>query len=211
MMQTDLIPSALRFAGACLVLLLLSHLAGQYLIEALLPTYRWTIGLIDDHYRILYLGLASQGADAVIRLDVTLQRPLIVGGHLVMPDPRGHAHVTTLSGHALQPLVVFAAGLAAWCARTRREWMLRFACGLPLGWLLAAVDVPSVLTGELWALLADRYSPGVPYPLLLWKDFLQGGGRLALACAVAVTTIIVSQAIAARLTGHSDYIRGRLA
>lgn len=210
MMQTDWIPSALRFATACLALLLLSQLVGENLIEALLPTYRWSLGLIDDHYRILYLGLADQGADAVIRLDVALQRPLIVGRHLVMPDPRGHAHVTTLSGHAIQPLVVFAAGLVAWPAHVRLDWMLRFACGVPLGWLLAAVDVPSVLSAELWALFVDRFTPGLHSPLLLWKDFLQGGGRFALSCSAAVTAIIFSQSVASRLSGHSDYIRGRL-
>lgn len=199
---------AFRFATACLALLLLSHLAGGNLVEALLPTYRWAIGAIDDHFRILHLGLAFQGADAVIRLDVTLQRPLLIGGHLVMPDPRGHAHVTTLSGHALQPMVILAAGLFAWPARGWLEWLLRIGCGLALGWLLAAADVPSVLTAELWSLFVDRYAPGMPVPLMAWKDFLQGGGRWALACAVAGMAIIFAHVAAARLKGQSDYIRG---
>lgn len=180
----------LRFVAACIGLLLLVYLAGYELVETLLPTYRWALAQIDDHFRILYLGLASQGADSVIRLDVSLQRPLIVGPHLVMPDPRGHAHVTTLSGHALQPLVIFAAVLLAWPASGWYESVLRGCCGFLFGGLMVVVDVPFVLVGELWALLADHYATGNSSPLLLWKDFLQNGGRPALAFVLGAAAVL---------------------
>jgi len=196
---------ALRFALACAVLLPLTYLAGSTLLANLMPTFHWMIGLIDDHYRILHLGLAVQGADSVIRLDITLQRPLLVGGHLVIPDARGHAYVTTLTGHVLQALVVYWAILFAWPAHTWHEAALRTCCALPFGWLLAAVDVPFVLTGELWALFVERHAPTVFSPLLVWKDFLQGGGRLALACTGGVATINLVQGIEARVRRHYDH------
>lgn len=196
---------ALRFALACAVLLPLMSLAGTMLLANLLPTFHWMIGLIDDHYRILHLGLAVQGADSVIRLDVALQRPVLVGGHLVIPDARGHAYVTTLTGHVLQALVMYWAILLAWPARTWRETALRGGCALAFGWLLATVDVPFVLTGEVWALFVERHAPAIFSPLLAWKDFLQGGGRLALACAGGVATISLVQDIEARVRRHYDY------
>lgn len=190
--------AALRFAAACALLLVLAQLAGRELLEALLPAYRWMVGLLDDRYRILYLGLASQGADSVVRLDVALQRPVLIGGQIVMPDPRGHAQVTTLAGSALQAVVVFLAALLAWPLRARTEAAFRALLGLPAGLLLLLADLPFVLVGELWALFVERYAPGAFSPLLAWKDFLQGGGRLALACAGGALAVGGAQALAGR-------------
>lgn len=180
---------AVRFLAACGVLLALAHFFGRDLLESILPLYRWELGVLDDRYRILQLGLATQGADAVIRLDVALQRPLVVGGHLVLPDPRGHASVTTLTGNALQPVIVFLALLVAWPARGLVRGAARAAGGLCLLPVLLMLDIPFVLAGELWALFVDRYAPANFSPLLAWKDFLQGGGRLAMAFAAGALVI----------------------
>jgi hypothetical protein len=182
-----------RFIVACGVLLAFAHYFGRDLLELILPLFRWELGVLDDRYRILHFGLAAQGADGSIRLDVALQRPVVVGGHLVLPDPRGHASVTTLAGHVLQPVIVFLALLVAWPARARGEALIRAACGLALLPVLLLIDLPFVLTGELWALFVDRYAPGSFSPLLAWKDFLQGGGRLALAFAAGGMVIGASR------------------
>lgn len=175
--------AGLRFLAACGVLLALAHFLVRDLLELILPLFRWELGRLDDHYRILHLGLATQGADPVIRLDVALQRPVFVGGHLVLPDSRGHASVTTLAGNSLQPLIVFLALLLAWPARGFAHGVARIGCGLCLLPLLLMIDVPFVLLGELWAIFVDRFASANFSPLIAWKDFLQGGGRLALALA----------------------------
>ena len=172
-----------RFLAACALLLAAAHAWGQLLVESLLPLFRLEIGWLGDRYRILGLALATQGADSVIRLDVTLQRIMLVGSHFVYPDPRGHAHVTTLSGHVLQPVILALALLAAWptlTTRVARELALRLALGLILIAVVVAIDVPFVLLGELWALAHARFAPGSFSALLAWTEFLQGGGRLAL-------------------------------
>lgn len=175
--------AGLRFLAACSALLVLVHFVERDLLEMLLPLFRWELGVLDDHYRIVHLGLATQGADGVIRLDVTLQRPVFVSGHLVLPDPRGRASVTTLTGNALQSAIVFTALAVAWPARGWTEAAARACCWMLLLPALLMLDIPFVLTGELWALLLERHAPASPSPLVAWKEFLQGGGRLALAIA----------------------------
>ena len=173
-----------RVLAACALLLAVSHAWGQALIECLLPLFRLEIGWLEDRYRILGLSLAVQGADSVIRLDVSLQRIMVVGDHVVYPDPRGLAHVTTLTGHVLQPAILGLGLLTAWPplapAPLAREYALRLLLGLAMLGVVLALDVPFVLLGELWAIAHQRFAPGSFSPLLLWVDFLQGGGRLAL-------------------------------
>ncbi|MDP2822671.1 MAG: hypothetical protein Q8O52_08320 [Sulfuritalea sp.] len=173
-----------RFLAACVLLLAATHAWGQTVIEWLLPLFRIEIGWLEDRYRILGLSLATQGADSVVRLDVNLQRIMVVGSHVIHPDPRGHAHVTTLTGHVLQPAILGLALLAAWppgvATRMAREYALRLVLGLAMIGIVLAADVPFVLLGELWAIAHERFSPGNFSPLLVWTNFLQGGGRLAL-------------------------------
>lgn len=173
-----------RLLAACALLLAASHAWGQALIECLLPLFRLEIGWLEDRYRILGLRLAVQGSDSVIRLDVSQQRIMVIGGHVIYPDPRGFAHVTTLSGHVLQPAILGLGLLVAWppLAPTRlaREYALRLGLGLTMIGVVLALDVPFVLLGELWAIAHERLAPGSFSPLLLWVEFLQGGGRLAL-------------------------------
>lgn len=186
----------LRFVLACAALLAAGHVYGREIVAALLPLFRWELGLLDDHYRILFLGLATQGADSVVRLDVTLARPVIVGARVIEPDPRGFASATTLLGHVLQTAIVFLALLAAWPARRRAEYPWRLLAGIPLLFFVLMADVPFVLLGEIWALLSDHHAPGRFSPLLAWSGFLQSGGRIALALALGAGALMLARRLA---------------
>jgi hypothetical protein len=188
--------TGLRFLLACVLLLTLAQSFGDDFVAALLPMFRWELGLLDDHYRILFLGLSSQGADSVVRLDVTLARPVIAGARVIVPDSRGIATVTTLAGHLLQPVVLVLALIAAWPARKRAEYLLRAGCGLPLLVLLLMADVPFVLLAEIWSMFAESHAPGRFSPLVAWSAFLQSGGRLALALALSAFVVVAGQRFA---------------
>lgn len=185
--------AGLRFLLACVLLLTLARVFSHDFVAALLPVFRWELGVLDDHYRILFLGLASQGADSVVRLDVTLARPVIAGARVILPDPRGTATVTTLAGHLLQPAILMLAVLAAWPARRKAEYLLRAGCGLPLLVLLLMADLPFVLLAEIWSMFVDTHAPGRFSPLVAWSAFLQSGGRLALALALAAFAVAIAQ------------------
>jgi hypothetical protein len=185
--------TGLRFLLASVLLLALAQVFGQDIVATMLPVFRWELGRLDDHYRILFLGLASQGADSVVRLDVTLARPVVVGARVIFPDPRGIATVTTLVGHLLQPAIVLLAVLTAWPVRRLAEYPARFCCGIPLLAGVLMIDVPFVLLAEIWAMFVDRHTPGGFSPLIAWSGFLQSGGRLALALALSAFAVVIAQ------------------
>ncbi|MEW6514371.1 MAG: hypothetical protein AB1443_10240 [Pseudomonadota bacterium] len=178
------------------LLLVLARVFGDDFVAALLPVFRWELELLDDHYRILFLGLTSQGADSVVRLDVTLARPVIAGARVIVPDPRGIATVTTLAGHVLQPAILMLAGLVAWPVRQLHEYHARVATGAVMLTLLLLVDVPFVLLAEIWSMFVEPHASWSYSPLIAWSAFLQSGGRLALALALSVFVVIAGQRFA---------------
>ncbi len=183
--------AALRFVLALLVLLALNHAYAKSLTEALLPLIRWEIAQLDDDYRVLVLALSRQGADTVIRLDVGLAHDIVVGARVLPTDPRARANVSTLAGHITQAALLCLAVILALPARGAMEYPLRapVACaGLAL---LLLVDVPFVLWAELWDIHSSALDPG-RVSLLLWRDFLQGGGRFVLGLGLGVLAVAVA-------------------
>ena len=193
---------ALRLLLAALTVLVLARSFGREAAQALLPLIGHALTWLDDHYRILVLAVDSQGADTVIRLRVTLARPLVVGGHLILPDARGWAEVTTPVGHLLQPLLILTGMLVAWPARRWREWAARLLLIAPIVAALVLLNTPFTLWGHLWDLHAHHHEPGRFSPLLAWVRLLDGGGRLLLGMLGAVTAITLASPIAAAKPGQ---------
>jgi hypothetical protein len=188
--------ASLRLVAAVGLLLVLNHLYGRQLVETLLPLLHRELGWLDDNYRILTLTLATQGADSVIRLDVTLARFVVVGSQVIAPDPRGHAVVSTLASSVLQPAIIGLALLAVWPASRTAQYAWRCLIGLPLLLLMLPLDIPFVLLGELWQVIVASSAQHEFSPLLAWNDFLQQGGRQVLALCASVLVIVLAQWIA---------------
>jgi len=163
---------------------------------ALLPLYGAVLERVAVDYRILYIGLATEGADSVIRLDVTLAHTIAVRGHLVFPDPQGAANATTLVGNILQPLTVGLIAILTWPARSWRINLLRLPVLVLLCLIETMLDIPLMLAGELWGLFLDNLAPGSWSPLTVWVDFLENGGRLALGLTTALASIAAANYVA---------------
>lgn len=187
-----------RFALATALLLTLNQLYGKTATEALLPLLRWELAHLDDTYRILGLSLDREGRDTVIRLDAGLERAVIAGGRAMMPDPRARANVSTLAGHVMQPALLCLALILAWPARRAIEYPARAFIAFGGIALIILIDVPFVLWGELWNLHVSALEPDRFSPLLIWRNFLQGGGRFVLGLAVGVLAVVAGQALSAR-------------
>jgi len=194
---------ALRLLLATLLVLALAKGIGREAAQALLPLIGHTLAGLDDHYRTLALNLGSEGADSVVRLRVTLARPLVVGSHVVLPDARGWAEVTTPVGKLLQPLLILLGLLLAWPVRRWPEWPLRLLLATPIALVLVLLDTPFVLWAGLWDLHAHVYEPGRFSPLLTWARLLDGGGRLLLGMLGAVAIVILASRVSAP-SGRQD-------
>jgi hypothetical protein len=160
--------------------------------ESLLPLYRDIFQLISSDFTILFIGLAKDGADHVIRLNVALPNAIAVAGHLVMPNPEAVATVSTLIGNIFHPLVVGLIFALTWPANSWKSVLLRLVVLLLLLFLETIVNVPLFLAGNLWGVFLDNLSPGSWSPMTAWADFLQGGGRYALGFVAALASIAVS-------------------
>jgi hypothetical protein len=58
---------------------------------------------------------------------------------------------------------------------------------------LSMFDVPFVLASELYASLLELAAPDSFSLLVAWKEFLEGGGRLALAILAAYAVIALAE------------------
>ena len=180
-----------RLTVASVLLLPLALLAKPIAIE-LFPLYRMVFELISGDFRILYLGLSYEGADSVIRMDVTLSRTIAVAGHLVVANPQGIANVTTMVGNIFQPVMVGLIAILGWPSGSWRIVLLRLIILLLLALIETVLDIPLLLAGELRELFLDNLSPGNWSALTVWADFLQGGGRFAMGLVAAITSIAAS-------------------
>jgi hypothetical protein len=166
---------------------------GRDFVEALLPVFQAVIVLLDVHYRILSLTISTEGADTVVRLMITLAQPIFLNGHLIMPDPRGWATVTTTIGTVLQIPLISLGLIFAWPVRCLGEFLARLGIGLALLSIAMLLDTPFSLWACLWDLHVHAFDPGRFSPLLIWQRSLMGGGRLAIGVALGVASIALSQ------------------
>jgi hypothetical protein len=178
-----------RLGIASVLAVSLAILLAKPTATALLPLYRAMLERIADDYRILFLGVAMEGADSAIRLDVTLVHAIVVMGHLVLPTPQVAANATIMIGNIMQPVTVGLIAILAWPARCWRIVLLRLPFLVLLDLIETVLDIPLLLTGNLWGLFLDNLAPGNWSPLTLWVDFLENGGRFALGIATALVSI----------------------
>jgi hypothetical protein len=176
-----------RFALISAVLAVVAVAAGQPLTRALLPAFKWELAWLDDTFRIDRLYLDRDGADQVVRVEVGLARPLTLNGQTFYPDPRGSASASTLVGNLTLPCVLLAAVALAWPVRSRHRrtvLTLRALALVPALLLLGLLNVPFILWAGLWGVVVHIADPNRLSPLLIWGDFLLGGGGCAAALAL---------------------------
>ena len=182
--MTDLLR---RFALIAAVLGVVAVGAGQPLTRALLPGFERELALLDDTFRVDRLYIGQDGSDQVLRVEVGLAHALTLNGQTFYPDPRGRATASTLVGNLTLPCVLLAAVALAWpiqSGRGPRILVYRILALVPALLLLCVLDVPFVLWAQVWGVVVHIADPNRFSPLLLWGDFLLGGGSFAIALAL---------------------------
>ncbi|MES2090369.1 MAG: hypothetical protein V4532_10385, partial [Pseudomonadota bacterium] len=148
---------------------------------------------LDNTYRIDRLFIDMEGADHVVRIVAGLAHCVVLNDAAYCGDPRGLANASTLLANVTLPAILLVALTLAWPFTRWFEQGLRLMGLLPALAVLWAVDVPMVLWAGLWSLHVNAFAPDVFSPLLLWVQFVQSGGRLAIALVLAVLVVAAAR------------------
>jgi len=170
-------PILLRVGSGVAALTLVAGLAGEALLDPLVPVWRAVFEALAGEFRVLDLGMDGDGASRMLRVRVTLREIVLVGQRVLYPDPRGVASAATTVHHALHiPAAAVLVGLA-WPGRGMASLVLRATVALLLAAPLVLLDLPLVLAGHLRQILVDHLAPGTSSPLTAGQAFLTHGGR----------------------------------
>jgi hypothetical protein len=196
--------SALRRGSLARVLVLsalfvtLSGVALRPLSGAFLPVIAREIAVVDRNVRVERLELADEDTGAVLRMRANLREPLYLAEGTVyprgwMPGTNGLYQVRLSGFGVLQAPTIFLIVLLAWRARSASEATARVLIALPLFAALLALDAPLDLLGNLQErMLVDAHVHRIA-PLFVWDRFLEGGGGVVLALALALTAIVAGR------------------
>ena len=171
---------ALTLAAGLAFTLTCAWLWGTPLIEWLLPAAHMLLGWIDDRFDILFLGVERNRQDTVVRLRVDVARAFFIGGQIVTARS-GWLEVTTTTGAMLQPLVIAPAlAFALLAGRLSARLLACLLAALP-AFAFLLIDLPLTLHAYVWDMFIDNLEPDRFSPLMVWHEFLHGGGRLGIA------------------------------
>lgn len=191
-----------RLVAVAVAMALAVHLLGDRIAATAAPLIKAWLQLLESSAEVLSLSVESRGAvggrDAVFSLLVAPPAVSVINGQVAFGNPAGSARVTANVAQMWQTAVVALPLLACWPVRRWQEYLWRLLPAGAILLLLAAVDVPLVLSAQVWQLYVDAFDPGRFSPLLGWSSFLQGGGRFALAVLVATLATRLGQTRAER-------------
>jgi len=159
---------------------------GAVITQQMLPLFRIELTWLADGFRIDRVYVDRDGPDQVLRVDLGLARPLSLNGRTFQPDPRGKATASTLLGNVTLPSASLVAVTFAWPFRSRRTLAIRLLLLAPAAVLLCLLNAPFILWGSMWGLVLRVADPDRFSPLLIWTDFLIGGGGVALALVLGI-------------------------
>jgi hypothetical protein len=190
--------------GAYILLTALSFSVGEIYVAAWLPVLKlesqWLSigGLLCDS-----LTPVTRNAEHLVQLRVvTTMEVGFENGSL----PAGVAmRTTTLQAYVLcHPVLVYSV-LAAWPVEAWRRRIELLLSGVPCVLITTSLDIPFVLSGLVRRLIFDDFAPGRADsdPLVLYYEFMHGGGRFGLAIVAAlVAALCVTRARSAKLQAH---------
>lgn len=181
-----LIEPAALFIPAYAVLLALSLKFGSDYVRLLLPLFRWEIGMLAPDFHILGMDLAKSRGEDVVALTLFTQ-DYLVGSRIIYPGTSISA--STLAGQVLQHPILLLSLAFAWPSEKMAVRIVRLCCALPILLLIELIDIPFVLMGSVQDVIAADIGSGADTTLVGWMNFMNGGGRLALAIAGAIGAI----------------------
>jgi len=183
----------------------LAVVTGRHLVEFLLPLVHHLLVAFDDRFTVLFLGIDHTTQDTVVRAKVNLLRMLVVGTHVVQPQPKGWLEVSTPVGTLLQPMAIGLGLALAWTGSLRRR-LLRLAIVLAAGLSFMLIDIPMTLHAYIWTMFLQSYDPTHQSPLMAAHQFLHNGGRLGVGAGIGIVSIMIGERLGRSREGHQPGI-----
>ena len=205
-----MIPSSLRFLLLSISLTALAHWYGRYLIEALMPLYRFTMLHLDSRIDIASLSITQLQGQPFVQFEGLVSRPFFIDEQYFLIENALLSSSRIPLDYALQPLVIFFTLVLAWptekSATPYQAYFYRVSIGAPLLLILMLLDFPMQFIYMLWAQLEKALNAtGDAHGLLLyWSDFLNGGGLIMLSLAISVVAIGLSNKLMSKKNYGSE-------
>ena len=186
-----------RLSIAFLVLIGLNATAwfwGDYYVRLLLPIYQWSFETLTPYFDIQSLRIEQENGERIVRIHAQTAGSRELAGRRV-PDGIPVSG-STLTGHALQHVILVFTTLFIWPFRAWWERGILVLLVVPGLLIIEATDIPLVLAGALDDLLLANYDPDRSSSSLLVQgmNFMNNGGRIATSLISAVLTVLVWQA-----------------
>jgi len=188
---------ATRLSITLLVLIGLNTAAwfrGNDYVRLLLPVYQWSFETLTPYFEIQSLRIEQENGERIVKVHAQTAGPRELAGRRV---PAGiPVSSSTLTGHALQHVILVFTTLFIWPLRAWWERGILVLLVVPGLLIVEATDIPLVLAGALEDLILANYDPGRLSSSLLVQgmNFMNNGGRIVLSLVCAVLTILIWQA-----------------
>lgn len=199
-----MISSSLRFLLIGISLTALAHWYGRYLIEAIMPLYRFTLHHLDSRIDIASLGIIEHQGQQFVQFEGLVSHPFFIKEQYFLNLDALLSSSRIPLDYALQPLVIFFTLVLAWptseSVKPYQAYFYRVSFGAPLILIMMLLDFPLQFIYMLWAQLEKALNAtGDAHGFLLyWSDFLNGGGLIMLSLSISVVAIGLSNKLMSR-------------
>jgi hypothetical protein len=188
--------------AASILVLGVGHLIERKTVEALIPSYRATMGLLDTTFEIEDARVVEFGPNETLRFRANLARPITVEGHTLYPfgwngGPAGGFQVTNTVGGVLAYAALVLVFVLAWPAKRFKELALRGLLVIPLLAVLLLIDAPITTTAAFWNSLGELLPTHGTSAGIVWSRFMMGGGGFVIALVMAISAIAGGRSLSA--------------
>ncbi len=199
MQRLPLAKGVIAFLIAYPLLTIIGLSYGEAYGRACFPLYRLTLDVVAPDFTVARLKVNRPRHEKLIVARFVSQAEIPSEGRSL---PAGaEIKASTLLGHAVQHLILMYTVIVAWLtmqSASLRRWIVTFGVSVPVLAAVEALDVPFVLAGSVADLVLFELAPGqlATSPLVNWMNFLNGGGRLALALVGGAVAVWIATMVA---------------
>jgi hypothetical protein len=185
------------FLGIGILLLILTHLFGNLIINAIIPLYEWMIHQIDYRFDKTLLYIVNFQGESYLQLDVVVSQPFWLGLQKIAPTTPFFNSTGMAVANVLQPIVLICTIILAWPAKCNTVLIYRILCAIPVIGLLMLLDMPFQLVNSTWQGLEQslKLNMATTKWFSYWSDFLNGGGLMALSITSGFLVIALADLI----------------